>query len=347
MKKNLFVALTTLLFALPLSASIRPQPGQFGIKGEWIYFYPAVEDTYFAMTVSPEAGTTDPAITDYVKYDNRFNFSSGYRVEGIYSCNCTNDLRFRWTQLIKTSHTATVLESSPGATDVAFTALPPAFYASFVPAFPLPATGSEAISKNTIDYYAAEALLGQVIYDCSPFLMEFEVGVQYGHVKLTEDLAYTFPASDTFTGATDFVASKDVFDGVGPEMALDADYAIYNSECCCPGTLYLTSSLRGALLIGRSSTRSAGHDEVAGTLSRVADRNVWRVAPWWDMRLGLNYSSDFDCFGVSIEAGYEAGCIIKPVSVENFTDVFVRSYSFNEFQDFSYHGPYVSAQVTF
>ena len=347
MKKYLLAASAALLIALPLSASTRPEPGKFGLKGEWIYFYPSIDDSYFALqgTPSPSLGVTLPIGQ---KFNNNFNFTSGYRVEGIYAfCNCLNDVRVRWTQLCKTSHSKTITEDDP---DVIYPSeLPPSLHIA-------PYYSGTASSDVSTDFYAVEALIGQVFYDCNPFMFEAEAGIHYGHVKYSESLSYF----DT-VGNEAYPSFSDCMNGIGPELTLDSDYALYNSECDCPGTLYFTTSLRGALLVSHSKANFFTNGQISDsdsptlyTLADINDEKSWRVVPWWDMRLGLNYTSNFDCFAVSIEAGYEAGCYIKAISKERFcSGTFGLSptggvgYSFNEFQDFTYHGPYVSAEVMF
>ena len=225
MKKYLLAATAALLIALPLSASTRPEPGEFGIKGEWIYFYPAIDDSYFVLQ-----GTDGLPVGE--KSNNNFNYTSGYRVEGIYAfCNCLNDVRVRWTQLCKTSHEKTVIGT---ATAPLFSvALPP----SLVPA----EYAGSAFSEVSTDFYSVEALIGQVFYDCAPFLFEAEAGVHYGHVKYSEFLAYVDNATPPDEA---FLTFSDTMNH-GPELILDSDYALWNSDCCCPGTLHFTTSLRG------------------------------------------------------------------------------------------------------
>ena len=359
MKKYLLAASAALLIALPLSASTRPEPGKFGLKGEWIYFYPAIEDTYFVLQGLSTTAGTPPITTNYPQgetYNNLFNYTSGYRVEGIYAfCTGTNDIRFRWTQLCKTSSNKTVTGTS---TNPLFaTALPPALAVFFEAGSTDSSYSGTASSHLSTNYYAAEGLIGQVFYDCYPFMFEAEAGVHYAHIKYREFLDYSDNATPPDEATLLFT---DTMNGIGPELILDSDFALYSSECYCPGTLYFTTSLRGALLASRSSANflSEGQLSSAPTLTTyydVTDGKGWRVVPWGDIRLGLNYTSNFDCFAVSIEAGYEAGTYIKAVSKKRFvsaTTVFPSAggsvgTSFNEFQDFTYHGPYVSAEVMF
>ena len=309
-------------------------------RSEWIYSCPSITDTYFAFIFDPAERTPkNDGIYFQRKYNNNPSYTSGYRIEGIYALTCVNDIRFRWTQLPQQSHSETL---STAGTDlsIAYIELPPSD-ANFGHPGPF--------ANSTFDgLLIPEALLGQLVYDCSPFALELALGVQYGHVKFSEALLYESDVPEEFVNLT----FQDTFNGVGPEVTFDADYSVYTSDFCCnPASFNITSSLRSALLIGNSRARQTftPTDETTTPPSThtliTPDSKSWRVVPWLDLKAGLSYTSNCDCIIVSVEAGYEAGSYFTPLSKEIFP--FDGGFSFSHFQNFTYHGPYAAVAVMF
>lgn len=309
-----------------LHAMIRPAPGEWGIQGEFLYWHPLYDQSFFANKINASNNVIGPRI------DNPFDWQPAYRLEGIYAfCNTINDVHLRWTYL-DTGEKKTVI----GDANV------PA-YSTVTPPINAVRVGVQTIISNShLKYYAVDGMLGQLIYDCFPFAMDLQGGIHYAHIDLKQDVLSITTAGPQPTN------KRDRFWGVGPELALDMHYVF--PACCsrwCGGPIALNGNLRGALLVSESKATLFATNPGGTSSYDVTNDKKWRVTPTWDLRFGLSCDWCFNCFAASFEIGYEVLTYTNAVQSTIFTDDSDYVFSFDSYDDLGFHGPYVAVGVSF
>lgn len=331
-----------LCFFFSLFGNVHPQPGQIAIRGEWIYFKPLLDTNYFV--IKGESGFSDP--THGSRINNNLQYSSGYRVEGIYGfCNSCSDIRFRWTQL-NTSHT-----KSYSATFTDETLFYPTEGAARL-GIPAIAIGS-VDSKIKFRYKAADLLFTHRLYRCCPIEFFAQVGLEYAQFKVNKTInehVFIPEIAPAQTEAFDFIKNNAYFSGVGPVVGFNFQYAF--SNCCIPAclqSLCFVTDVIGGLLVSDSHVNFSSNliENEVPTSSDVKDKNLTRIVPMFDIRLALNYQHWFRCFGLNIEAGYEFLTYLRPISILRFDNPDFVGYSTNQFSDIGMYGPFLALSVIF
>ncbi len=298
------------LLPLPLHAFFGcDNMGQFSIDAEWLYLRPSIDTNLF---VSTDFSTI---VEDQEFLSNVPAYHSGWRVGASYSfCNCVDEISVRWTQLRTTDrHTA-------NTTDV------------FLP------NGREligaAVNKDTLhfSYHAFDALLNHQLYADCGFTVDLIAGGQYAWIHVKEKI--------NSTSATESIVSTQLGRvwGIGPELGLDFNYTL----CGC---FSFVGRGTGALLVSRC------HDSIESTataltppLRRVGSTPLWRVAPTWDMRLGLRFDSCCGCGWFYVEGGYEVISYHRALRLDQETNTGSNTLTYS---NADMHGPYVAVGCTF
>jgi len=309
-------------------AHISPEAGKWGIQGEYLYLHPTINQTAY---VSQETATAQASGS---RTHNRLDGYSAYRVEGVYNfCNCWNDFRFLWTQLPRCHHTSSISDPngllSP-TQDTNFLAPGVSFF-------------NNASSKIFLDYHAADALVGFGCFQNRCIHILLQLGVQYARIHFDEKL--------TFTNPTNLITYRNMSEiwGIGPEAALQVGYAL---PFCwnffgIPSVLSVEGSARGALLATRYDTQLDVFFNLGVPITslNIKDRH-WDFAPFFDIRLGLNYALTFQCLCAYLEVGYEILSYQNAVNRITFEGT-ANANSFDLYSDVSFRGPYASLGFSF
>ncbi len=336
----------SMLFTLPLSTMLGSPytptqrcPGDFSVEAEWIYFSPNSESKYFAIDNGFGVATSITGERKAVEFDT---FHSGYRVAAAFTfCDneCDRYASVTWTSL-KAHETRHLSDTAVGRSIVP-TDLPPSVIAPDEAGFPF-ASGSHHFS-----YYALDGVVGQkILCDCCMDIDLF-VGLHYAHFITKEH--------DVFlTGAgisSAILREQNNFWGIGPELGINAVAPIWCG-------FSLVGNISSAFIAGRPSSSLDVAGAVATRYDLHNDRK-WRLVPYLDLRLGLNYDfclpCNFDClcscfpsgFRGSIAAGYEAltyfNALGSIVSLNNDTP----SATIDDYRNVTMHGPFVAVALSF
>lgn len=329
LKKFYLFALLTTLGMGPLNAAAAanfdPSNGQWRVIGEYLYWQPSVDDTYFVID-SPVT-TTFP---NGKKRNNDFNFHSGYRVGGAFLfCDCEREVQITYTNLNFTQNkeiAGDFLWATVGRADL-------------VSSFENYAGTADSGLKFT--YQNVDAFYAQQLYDCCGLDFGVQIGLEAVELKLHETYAYTSDAS------TALIHQHCKTNAIGPKIGFAIGYEIYKGDSCgCPGTLSLNVLTSGSLLAADTKTTV---DNVLGgeTILDVSDKKSWRVVPALHARAGLNYDMEFSCVDASLEIGYEFTSFLRGLSRQSYPDDVADGLTFNNYYNFDMQGLYVSGSVTF
>ncbi len=326
----------SILFTLPLSTVFGSPytptqrcPGDFSVEAEWIYFSPNSESRYFAIEnatlVAPVNGEREA-----VPFDN---FHSGYRVAAAFTfCDneCDRYASVTWTSL--KAHESRTL-TRPTATLLPADVPPIVGFTGFTSA-----TGSHHFS-----YYAVDGVVGQkIICDCCVDVDLF-AGVHYAHFLTREN--------DVFGANAVTLVEHNDFWGVGPEFGINAVAPVWCG-------FSLLGNISTAFIAGKPrSTLDVGTTTIASY--NVHNERRWRLVPYVDLRLGLNYDfclpCGFDClsncfpsgFRGSIAVGYEALTYFNALGSIVATDNVLLSSTIDQYRNVTMHGPFIAVAFSF
>lgn len=307
------------------AANYDPSNGQWKVIGEYLYWQPSVDDTYFVID-SPES-TTFPNGT---RKNNDFNFHSGYRVGGAFLfCDCERELQITYTNLNFKQNKEVAgdfLWATVGRPDV-------------VSAFESFAGTADSGLKFT--YQNIDAFYAQQLFDCCGLDFGVQIGLEAVELKLHE--TYTYTSATT----TAIIHQHCKTNGIGPKLGFAIGYELYQSDnCTCPGTLSLNVISSGSILA--ADTKTSSDDSLDGVLDLdVSDKKAWRVIPALHARVGLNYDTTFSCVDASLEIGYEFTSFLRGLSRHSFADDVGDGFCSSNYYNFDMQGLYVSASVTF
>ncbi|NGX60546.1 MAG: hypothetical protein K940chlam9_00006 [Chlamydiae bacterium] len=305
--------------------------GNFEVSAEWLYFMSAIDQPYYAILNKvddlPRADDFDgPRIA------NDQGWHSGYRLEAAYYLpNCFDHLRVRWT------HFNNFSDSDHFASDD---------YWSILTHPDLGGVSGKigiGIIKDEFEFYTLEILFGRSVYYCQGLNLTLEGGLQYSKVDLKESVFYSFPSNREY-----FIKNHSEMRGVGPELAFSFDYNI--NRC-----FSVVGRATGAYLISKKETKAFHNQFISESLLDVQnarDEDYYIGMPTLDARAGLAFDWSFDgcgcgCIDLSFEVGYEFMHVHKGVNRIYFVDDFAEGQSFNEYMDFTLHGPYIRVGVGF
>lgn len=307
--------------------------GRFAIQGEYLYLFPVIDQSYYAQH---QTGLGNPSGK---RVNHELDFRSAYRITAAYAfCDCLNDIQFTWTHLPKFTHSDSVGDF------VLATQGFPNTSADFI--------FRSADSHITLEHFSFDALYGLWGYQCNCVDLFLSAGLHYANINFKEQINYN-DAINILGGAFEFVQNRSKLWGIGPELALDlhSPLPFCRSLCCGRGSLMLAARLKGALL---ASHRKAN---LFNSFTRITppttdtsssdDQKRWDVIPFWDLRLGLNYTMAFACFAASFEAGYEIFVYHDAVNRIFFSDDIGRAITFDLLSDAKFQGPYFALGFVF
>lgn len=325
MLKKYCALLLIMCCTVSLFASCRSQAKTWTFEGTYLYLLPTIDDSYFAIK-SP-ASTVFPHGT---RENHNCRFHSGFRGGIIFAPQdfCGRQFRGYYTRL-STNQTKTVkgdfLWATLGHPDLASS------FENYA---------GEASARFDFLYQRGDILFSQKLFRCKKMDFYFQGGAEFASIHFHEDY--------TYTSATDLglIKQKSKTWGVGPQMGIEFDYAIYHFNFCCPGDLSFVALASGSLLAAKT------HAEVLDTLdgSRIVDikdKNACRIIPAWHARFGFNYAARVCGFAGAVEVGYEMNSYSRALSRVLFSDDVADSLSNNEYFNFDAQGLYVTVSLSF
>lgn len=310
------------------AANFDPSNGQWRVFGEYLYWQPSVDDTYFVVS-----SDVDSEFLTGTRHNNNFKFDSGYRIGGAYLFeNVNRELRLSYTDL-KSSKSKTIagdfLTATNGSPDLI----------DDLGIF----TGTAASSLH-FHYQNIDLMFAQQIYDCSNFSFAVEAGLEAVELRLRETDTYTITG-----GAIGVATLSSRTNAIGPKVGLAMSYQLMDDcgyNACSTGTLSLNFCSSASLLAADSK------DSVSSTLGDtdlldVSSRKSWRVVPAMKARVGLEYDTAFSCGDAAFEIGYEFTSFLRGIQKTRFSDTGAEGYSSTDFYNFDMQGLYISASLTF
>lgn len=328
---SLYASLAVLSIGSLAAANYDPSNGQWRVIGEYLYWAPSVDDTYFV--IDSAVSTIFP---NGKRKNNDLNFHSGYRIGGDYLfCDCNRALQVTYTNLnFKQNKTVTgdFLWATNGTETLT------GIFRNY--------SGS-AESHLKFQYQNLDAFYAQELFDCCGLDFGIQLGFEAVELKLNE--------TDTYSAAaeTGFVHQHSKTNGIGPKIGFSVGYNLFESkDCDCSSTLSLNFLTAGSLLAADTKTHidaSLGTSDGTTSILDVSNKKDWRVVPALHARVGLNYDMVFSCVEASLEVGYEFTSFLRGLTRTSFPDSEsgVTGMSFTNFYNFDMQGLYVSGSVTF
>lgn len=341
MKKLMFLSLLSL--STGVSAYIHSNPEDIGFFGEWLYFQPKVDNSYFAIDDKTQAIGQEGT-----RIKNEPHYHSGFRVGGYFGFNCGGtDLVVRYTQLT-TDYSKTLIVPNPSLLaggEALFAAVGNPAVLATVPGTsggPSVAFGFASACSH-FNYYAGDAFVSHSLFDWSALTMNTQLGAHYA--SLSNHNHYDFA---TAVGGHFLVTEKTWYWGVGPQIGVDLNWYL---GC----DFAIVAKATGALLIGRnhSSTESASPQATTPVSVEQTNDNDWRFVPAQNYRIGLNYHLNPCgwCVRFNIEAGYELVTYFRAfdtiVERNDFNAGLGDLRSFDTFSNVGMNGPYVNLTINF
>lgn len=311
------LALCVLCVTSALSAYTQPCPGEWALSAEWLYMLSAYDQPYYAF-----AGQTSG---DDQRRANDQSWHSAYRLEASYAfCERPCRAHVRWT------HFPSYSESASNSGQQRLSVLNPAF-AGLV-------TADEVSIRDEFDFYYLEALVDHPLCGCDLLDLRLVGGLQYAHLDLDETI--------TLLNA-DLTTYRSRRWGIGPQLGIDFTYCL--TQC-----FTLTGRAQTALLISDRTSKMSN----ASFTTDVQNTHYWDLMPAVDMRFGVSYTGalDLSCFSCcsclgpmcfDLELGYEVLHYHKGLDRTYFPNSNDPAISFDQLMDFTLHGPYVHAGLTF
>ncbi|NGX62012.1 MAG: hypothetical protein K940chlam9_01505 [Chlamydiae bacterium] len=305
----------------------RPPPCSFSVTGEWVYLQPVVDNTSFVIKNSDS--NRFQQIGPRERHD--MDYESGFRIEGMYAfSNCFTDLRVAWTHL-ETDDTKTVsgefLHPTKG-----------------YPLFTIGSYEGLAKSRLDLDFDRVEGVVGFRVFNSCCFDLVIEGGLHYVSLDTKNDAFYLKESKNIH-----FVKTDSRYWGIGPQIGVDLYYNFWNC-------LAVVGRAQGALLVGECETRNVIGDLNSGLTVDSKSTDTWRVVPYFQTRVGLNYDWTFSCLTISLEGGYEFMSYIHPLVnssawFNNFdpdvSDFDLPGNSVELYSHANLHGPYVGLTLTY
>jgi len=330
-KLSLYASLAVLSIGSLAAANYDPSNGQWRVIGEYLYWAPSVDDTYFVID-SPET-TSFP---NGKRKSNDLNFHSGYRVGGDYLfCDCNRAIQVTYTNL-NFKQNKTVTGDYLWATNGPVTLT--GYFSDY--------SGS-AKSHIKFEYQNLDAFYAQQLFECCGLDFGVQLGLEAVELKLNETDTYIGPVE------TGLVHQHSKTNGIGPKIGFSVGYNLFEStDCDCASRLSLNFLTAGSLLASDTKAHIDAEVNTDGTSTSVLDvsnKKDWRVIPALHARVGLNYDMVFSCVEASLEVGYEFTSFLRGLTRTSFPDrlIGVSGMSFSNFYNFDMQGLYVSGNVTF
>lgn len=341
MFKSIFSTLLLLSWVQSLIGYVDPDPGCFALQGEFLYFKPTIDQSYYAISSSNNF-FGENIFPDGDRFNNNSFFRPAFRIEGAYAlCNGCNNLDFRFTYLNADNSDSvsgsflfdTIGYPGNGAQDPEDT-----FY-----------SGS-ADFEEQFRYYAGDATFSRIIFDCCPEYLSILFGLHYVYFKLDEDFdsSGTRVENEVVIAISNRLNRTCRFWGIGPELGLEYRYLLPNCLCWRTGVLSLIGNTRGSLLCSHTKAHFQYNTVRTGPIGvNLNNDPLWRVIPTIDARVGLNYECAFHCLRTNIEIGYELIWYSDCVDTIVGYDVAFAGDSIDVFSNLNMQGPYLAISVSF
>jgi hypothetical protein len=339
MKQSILLSiifLQTILFAYSPAPCLK-SPSVFFLKGEWIYFAPVSETSYYALEL---VTGNNPFASGERRSNNFDDFYSGYRISAAYLTKFYNVyLSASWTRLCA-EHSDSI--------DTNSLILPilgaPPFFGNIAPQT---AVANAATDDKQFCYHALDITASKPIFFGKCFQVIPSAGIHYGYLEAEENFFYalTIPEDSSYVGEL-----KNRFSGAGPEMGI-AFSANIGSR------FFLEMGAVGAFLLGMHPSQSLNQLLVSNipTFSfNIINQKRWRIVPFGKIRASLKYLLDplfnyCGCprLGGHLEAGYEALTYFDGLGEITFTDFTQAGFSFDQYRNVTMHGPVVALTLYF
>jgi hypothetical protein len=279
---------------------------RWAFDAEFLYFSTLVNGNYFAVAEN------DPIVTAAGgrRLTNVGGFDPGFRLGVGYNLSDCSELHARFT-FYDGDHSQT-FNNGPGGI--------------ILPSISLAI--DEITSDLHLRYYSGDFTYHYSLFHCCPLKAQLFGGFNYTWFRFREDL-------DAFaTGLTVDARQRSFFWGFGPEFGLDLSYGVWDA-------LALVSNLRAGALISEIHADSRLFRSTVPTDTIMTNEPDWKVTPFIDARVGLNYGCLLSGFNFTIEAGYEFiwysnAIFTTPEFALAADDNLVR------LNDLSLHGPYIA-----
>jgi hypothetical protein len=327
---SLFIPLSIWAFTPNFSC-----PREVTVEAEWIYFSPASETSYYAMT----AAVTSPFLVESREANRLDDFYSGYRVSAAYNFECDNFAVVTWTDL-RAQHNAKISVDAPIA--IFPILVPPSLIGSDT------IFGDFASDQIHFHYSALEVIFGQKLISFMGINLTGLGGIHYARLNSKENFFYsiTDPSIATFLGE-----NRSTFWGIGPELGLTFDKRI---GC----GFYICATATSAFLIGhpldKSFTASLNDEGVSIAFSDITNQRPWRVVPYTDIRIGVNYTlnsffsfCNLHCLSGNLEIGYEVPVYFNGLSNIRTDNNVQLGISFDDYRNVIMHGLFALLALSF
>lgn len=303
-------------------------PDAWRISGDFLYFLPTFDDTYFV--IDSGIATASP---NGKRLNNDFNFKPGFRVGAEYACcDSRRGIQGFYSRVSASEHRTVSGEhlwATLGRPDLT---------SSFED------YSGTASSRLSMLYQSADLNYSQQILNTCGLYFYIQPGIEYAYLRLEENYEYEL----TVTDVEGEIKQKSRGWGVGPQIGLGMDYNFYQGSLTCTTTHAITgtSLFSGSILMGRGKTKNHQVlDDV--TVLNVRDEHTWKTIPALHARLGLNYIIQASCFGVSLGVGYEFNTYIRALSRVIFSDDVADALCNTNYYNFDLQGLTVSGAVSF
>jgi hypothetical protein len=324
-----------LLFALLLDFFFKSelQASSLKIYGELLYLMPSIEQSYYVISSSNNVFGED-IHPNGPRYNNQTSYHPSFRIGGIYGYNGLNFLDVSFTYFNgrdSDSVSGAFLFDTVGFPGNGSQAPEDTSYAG------------TASAQQDFTYYALDFTLCRLVFDCCPDGLTFQAGLHYANLSVDEEFVSIGTSIDDGEEVPVFNSTnrESRFWGLGPEIGFYYFYAM-------PFRISAEISSKAALLCSRIKSR------FFYTTLRTGPNGVdlhndplWRVIPYIDARLGLNYNFCIGRRQATVHLGYEFIWYCNSVDAIIGYDVAFAGDSFDAYSNFSLHGPYGRLAICF
>lgn len=325
-------------------------PVSYGFYGEWLYLQPNANNLNYgveAIALDPEI-TVPAASPNWKVFEIDPDYQSGFRVGTKAYFHCSDlSIDLNWERL-RTRDT----DSTTVPDEVGFMVGP------FFDIGPNSQSYKIARGRSSSEFDQVNLYLGKNFCFCNLFAKVYG-GVAFARIKQSNYASFSNVAG-TITRTVD---SPSKFTGAGPQFGIDYDYKIWNDFC-------FTGSSVASLFIGEmknNTTFQSTTPELATlgipqpNVQKTSVPNRTQVVPGFEQKLGFSYCAAFECFQVTLGAGYQWQFYINAVQTVDMTapqvlpalapfspEVGVFAVGFERtISNYMLSGPYISLSVDF
>ena len=344
-----------------------PCPNHWRFSGDYLYFLPTVDDTYFVIDSPTLTGV--PGSTDYPsgkRKNNDFGFHSGFRAGAEFAmCHGERELEAYYTYLsTKTRRTVSgdYLWATSCPTALSEVADPTNFTSVFQD------YSGTAFSKLSLFYERLDVDFSQQIFNAHGVHGYVKAGLECARLRLheyREYVSYNQQITNFFTLPGPDIAiykQKSQSSGIGPQVGLAIDYNFYETQSCqsTRHAFSMTGLFSGSILVSQQKSKtydltSVYNGELTDFTDQIwqalKDEKTWRMLPVLHARVGFNYTVRGCSAGLSLEVGYEFNSYIRGLQRPIFTgsNGFPSSIgeSFNQYDNFDIQGLYANLGISF